>query len=540
MFTRISQRLTALISVAIAGLLLVGGNGPLQLQQVAGLLSDVADNVLPSVVLIEEAKSSYLEARVQVLYHIVEKEPAGMETRARQANEQLAMARAALKRYEALVVDAEDRKLLDASTTALAAYVEGLPRLLQMSAQQEKEAGLAYIRETQGPLGVAARNALEAQAAYNVKAAENLKKRAHDTIAQARFVLVSASLAVIAFLLWMGTGSYRMIVGTANRARDDVTRVVRELDFSRPLEVNGQDELSDLLRALNQLIERLRDGLSAVRDNADSLANASAQLATVSAKVQRGSGDQSDAASSMAASVEQMTVSISHVSDRTSEASSLTRESGEQAAGGRASVSNIAGRVGGIAQLVDEAVNELGRLEDSGRQISTVVAVIKDVADQTNLLALNAAIEAARAGEQGRGFAVVADEVRKLAERTASSTIEIAGMVEAIQQRSAQVALRMNEAVASVREGVSEAGSASASMEQIANSADRSCNLVGEIANALREQSIASNTIAGQVEKVAHMADENSHAATRSAELAGELQGLASAMQQTVAAYRLS
>ena len=539
MFNRISQRLTALIAAAIAGLLLVGGNGLLQLQQVASLLGDVTDNTLPSIMLIEEAKSNYLEARVFVLYHLSEMESAGMETRARQANEHLATVREALKRYEPLVVDAEDRQLLDASNKALGAYVEALPRLLQMSAQQEKEAALIYLRETQGPLGVAALKAFEAQVAYNLKMAENLKQRAHNTTDQARLVILGASAAVIAFLLWMAFGAYRMIVGTANRARDDVARVVRDLDFSRPVEVSGQDELSDLLRALNQLITRLRDGLSTVRDNADSLANASAQLATSSAQVQQGSGAQSDAASSMAASVEQMTVSINHVSDRTSEASSLTRESGEQAAGGRSSVNNIAERVGGIARLVDEAVNELGRLEDSGRQISTVVAVIKDVADQTNLLALNAAIEAARAGEQGRGFAVVADEVRKLAERTASSTVEIASMVEAIQQRSSQVAVRMNEAVASVREGVGEAGSASTAMAQIAGSAERSSNLVGEIANALREQSIASNTIAAQVETVAHMADENSHAASRSAELADELQRLASAMQQTVAAYRL-
>jgi methyl-accepting chemotaxis protein len=539
MFQRISQRLGALIVAAIVGLLLTGGNGVLQLQQVAALLIDVTDNALPSIVLLEEAKSSYMDARAYVLYHVAETDTPAMEKRQAQLNDALAKTRAALKRYEPLIVDDEDRQALNAVQKAIDAYADALTRLLTISSQLDKDAALIYLRETQSPLEVKAIEAFQAHFAYNLRYADNIKHRADDTISQARMVIVGASLAIIGFLLWMAYGTYQMIVGTANRACEDVSRVVRDLDFSRPLEVTGKDELSDLLRALNQLIERLRDGLSTVRDNAERLVSSSAELAGASSQVRTGSGAQSDAASSMAASVEEMTVSINQVSDHTSKASALSHDTGEQAEGGRNAVGNIAARVGGISHLVDEAVQELERLEESGRQISTVVAVIKDVADQTNLLALNAAIEAARAGEQGRGFAVVADEVRKLAERVAVSTGEISSMVNTIQMRSGEVAKRMNEAAQSVRDGVGEADVASAAMNRIADTAGRSRSLVSEIADALREQGAASNTIAGQVEQVAQMAQGNSLSADRSAELADELKNLANGMQQTVAAYRL-
>ena len=181
----------------------------------------------------------------------------------------------------------------------------------------------------------------------------------------------------------------------------------------------------------------------------------------------------------------------------------------------------------------------MAQLDERSRDIASVVSVIRDVADQTNLLALNAAIEAARAGEMGRGFAVVADEVRKLAERTALSTQEIAASVSAIQSVSGSAVARMQAAVERVESGVTEAGRASEVMGDIVGSASQSCELVGEITLAIREQGAATDGIAHQVETVASMANDNAMAASEASAQAGRLRELAAAMQQTVSAYKL-
>jgi len=192
-----------------------------------------------------------------------------------------------------------------------------------------------------------------------------------------------------------------------------------------------------------------------------------------------------------------------------------------------------------ISATVHQASGTIRAMGDSSQRISSIVGVIKDVADQTNLLALNAAIEAARAGEAGRGFAVVADEVRKLAERTAKATTEISDMVSTVQGNAEQAVSTMDETVARVAEGVSLARKTSESMLSINHGAQQVMDTVTDISNALREQGVASNEIAVNVENIARRSEENSSAVRAVAETALHLEKLAADTRQAVSRFRI-
>ncbi|WP_263769351.1 methyl-accepting chemotaxis protein, partial [Propionivibrio soli] len=300
-----------------------------------------------------------------------------------------------------------------------------------------------------------------------------------------------------------------------------------------------EDEIGLTAQALNRLIDKLQGNLKTILERSASVAHSANQMAATSGQVAIASHQQSESAANMAATVEQMTVSINHVGDRASEADRLSTQSGTLAASGESIIGKTVDDINKISDTVHQAADRIRELVENSQRISSVVAVIKEVADQTNLLALNAAIEAARAGEQGRGFAVVADEVRKLAERTSASTQEISKTIESMRTGADEVAMRMESVVAEVGRGVDSASKANEAINQIGIGSRNAVEMVQEISSAIREQASAMTTIAQQVERIAQMSEESSAAADNSAQVAKDLDNLATEMQHIVRAYRL-
>ena len=247
---------------------------------------------------------------------------------------------------------------------------------------------------------------------------------------------------------------------------------------------------------------------------------------------------QSDATSSMAAAIEEMTVSVNHISDNAKDTQQNSLNSVALSEEGFGRVEAATHEIREIATTVSDASTRIHRLEERANQISSIAGVIKDIAGQTNLLALNAAIEAARAGEQGRGFAVVADEVRKLAERTSTATIEIEQMISGIQEDTVLVVGAMGAALPQVEAGVKAAEGAAESLRQIKDGAESTLSRIREVASATKEQSEASTNIAQRVEQISQMVEETTAAMQSTAETAAEMEKISGELSQLISRFR--
>ena len=293
-----------------------------------------------------------------------------------------------------------------------------------------------------------------------------------------------------------------------------------------------------MLASMGDMVAAIRAMVSEIGGSSARLTQGAEQISSASREVAVASQRQSDATSSMAAAIEEMTVSINHISDSAKDTQQTSLSSVGLSEDGFVRVETATNEIKEIALRVSDASTRIRKLEERANQISSIAGVIKAIAGQTNLLALNAAIEAARAGEQGRGFAVVADEVRKLAERTSSATIEIEQMITGIQQDTVQVVGVMDAALPQVSAGVTAAEGAAESLRQIKDGAQSTLASIREVADATLEQSIASNSIAQKVEEIATMVDETTAAMQSTAATAADLEKIAGELTVLVSRFR--
>ena len=359
-------------------------------------------------------------------------------------------------------------------------------------------------------------------------------------VASASAWLASVSLFIVVLASLIALKVTHDIVHPLGLALGVAKRVATgDLTARESAERASGDEIGHLLRALCSMRDELAGTIRVIIDDARHLNEVACQLSATAQQVAAGSDSQSQSTATAAAAVEQLTVGIDHVGSSADDASRRAIDAGQIAARGGGEVQAATQHMGNVASSVDSTAQDIQNLSEQVQRIGGIAIVIREVADQTNLLALNAAIEAARAGEQGRGFAVVADEVRKLAERTSSSVREITATTDAIRIGAEAAVLGMQKSRSIVSEVVSTAETAVASMHGICQATEGVRSTISDISSALHEQRSASTELARSVENIAQMSEENATAVGQVAATASDLARVSSDLRSSVARFRL-
>ena len=334
---------------------------------------------------------------------------------------------------------------------------------------------------------------------------------------------------------YLGLGVVGRLLADLGHLREAMAATQRDGDLRRVVRLSRRDELGGMADAYNAMMANLQAILINVQQAARDTGMQSRSVAGASDSVASEASAVSDASASTAAAVEQVTVAIGEVANNVAEATQAARASATDAQHGIDLSRRAADDIRALAETVQSTAMTVERLSTSAAEIGNIVAVISGIASQTNLLALNAAIEAARAGEQGRGFAVVADEVRKLSERTNQSTAEITGIIAALntETRAALEGIKAGDAQAHV--SVEQVVATGQALEGIKASAVASLGLIDGIALATREQSSAASEIARNVEQIALMSENSASAVRGIADASQALAGVAAGLNETLA-----
>ncbi len=315
---------------------------------------------------------------------------------------------------------------------------------------------------------------------------------------------------------------------------------VADGDLSTKINIFAKDEIGDLGRAINRMLESMHNMVTSIKSTAEQVASASTQLYATSEQIATGAEEVASQAGTVATASEEMSCTSSEIASNCLMAVESSQRASDSASSGFAVVQETVDEMGRIAERVKESAQTVESLGARSDQIGEIVGTIEDIADQTNLLALNAAIEAARAGEQGRGFAVVADEVRALAERTTKATKEIGAMIKAIQMETKGAVTSMEEGVKAVEKGTEDASRSGHALQDILEQANAVTMQINQIATAAEEQTATTNEITNNIQQITEVVHETAKGSQESASAANQLSRLAEELQQLVGTFKLA
>jgi len=466
-----------------------------------------------------------------------------------QAKEQLFQVRLAVRSYIADISSETEQLALRQLDGALA-EIAGLNRQMPNEAariQQFESAVLAYrdaVRQFRDAIAdvAVARQEMTVQGATIVKTSDALYKiqldRRDSESAQARTLQITATLLA----LLVGILAAVIITRQITRPLRETLAVVEKIasgDLTHNMHITRRDELGVLQQGIQRMGATLRDLISGIRDGVTQIASAAEELSAVTEETSAGVNSQKVETDQVATAMHEMAATVQEVARNAEHASSAATDADAQARAGDQVVAEAIGQIERLAEEVRRSTEAMGQLQQESQKIGSVMDVIKSVAEQTNLLALNAAIEAARAGEAGRGFAVVADEVRGLAQRTQKSTEEIEELVAGLQSGTQQVANVMHGSRNLTESSVELTRKAGASLESITRTVSSIQSMNQQIAAAAEQQSAVAEQISRSILNVRDVSEQTAAASDETAASSVELARLGNQLQTLVSHFRV-
>ena len=514
----------------------LGGFALLQMANMREQSDQVETNWLPSVMAAGEMSQDLLRIRALTLRLLVNRDPQAVAQNEQKILEIKKQLHTAQLLYEALIVLPEDQVLFDRFKVEQQQYLQRQEQVMALSRQNQLEDAIEVVNGEMNHLADTMAGTLGELVTLNKVSANQAAALAQQVFSQSRIGVIGMIALTALITIGLAVLLTRSIVSPLAQSLR-VAQGVASGDLTGEITVSGKDEPARLQQALKGMQENLRETIQRISQSSSQLASASEELSSVTEDATRGLHQQSQEIEQAATAVNQMTAAVEEVASNAVATSQASRESDRIAQHGREQVHQT---VLSIESLADDVTANATQVEDLAQKvygISKVLDVIRSIAEQTNLLALNAAIEAARAGEAGRGFAVVADEVRALAHRTQQSTQEIEQMIGGIQQGTDQAVSSMQQSNGRARATLEIAKSAGTALEEIASAFTliNERNLV--IASASEQQAAVAREVDRNLMNIRDLSMQTSAGANQTSAASQELSRLAVDLNTMVARF---
>jgi methyl-accepting chemotaxis protein len=544
---KIRTRLIILISLFSLALVIIGCAGLFNLRHLSRSLGE-SNSALKHVAHLSELDRQFLNIRLDLVYMLALSDVAKLKEKVVDMNDRAQKIKQTLANFDKEPLDSKEKELLAQFRQGFEGYFSQGVKLADMAMraatgnnQEERAAALAFATISVAPLYTKPAEAINAIVEYNVVEGDTMYKgdmaSYHATFS---FMMVMIILMIVSGVA-TGLLIARSCTHPISRMFDMLSDIASgEGDLTKRLTVGGRDEVAQLAGAFNQFVDKLHDIIMRVAGNSQQVASAAIQLSSSAEEMATGTEQMSVQASTIATAGEQMAATSTDIARNCTYAANASGMASEAAEAGAIVVDRTIEVMNRIAARVRQSAETIDSLGQRSDQIGEIVGTIEDIADQTNLLALNAAIEAARAGEQGRGFAVVADEVRALAERTTKATKEIGEMIRSIQQETRSAVSMMEQGVKEVELGTSEASRSGVALKEILEQINSVTSQVNQIATAAEEQTATTLEISSNIQQITVAVTETSKGVQDSAMAANQLARLSEDLKMLVAQFKLA
>ncbi|MFQ1976101.1 methyl-accepting chemotaxis protein [Aeromonas veronii] len=539
----IGQKLT--MSFTTLALLMLGFAwfATLQLSNIYRDASEVSDNIVPSIRASSQMHVSLLDARRAELNMVIDalgKDPDSLNSSTQSFEAAKSQYMAAEQRYGSMpFVSERDRNMFAELKTAAAKYFSAHGDLETAIRQGDIAKVQSLIKnESRAALEQAGQDALELRK-ENDRVANLLTKQSEASYERAKLLSTTVGALTLLFVVIVAWLLIRQIRNPVMTLLEQ-TRQVAAGNLTSQLDMKqfSHDELGKLAQGFNEMQSNLRMLVNEVSGSVVQLGAAAEEISAVAQQSANNMGAQQHELNQLATAMNEMQATVQEVARNTNDAASAATSASDTAAQGSETVNDSIGRIEKVATAIEETALVIRQLGDDSRNIGMVLEVIQGIAEQTNLLALNAAIEAARAGEQGRGFAVVADEVRTLAKRTQDSTSQINQIISELQQRANEAGVTMQQSQDMMSETVHTAREAGASIAEISSSVNSISHMNIQIATATEEQGAVSEELNRNVVNISNASEEVATGAKQMAQACNDLNLLATQLQEVVRKFR--